>query len=158
MELSVVLVNPDFDAEELDNAATSLRLELADADADVHDLPAGAAPEGTRAIDAATIGGLAVSVSGGLTVLREVLTMIATWRQRGQGSAVRLKLGDDEIELSEATSADQERILEAFLDRQRASAPTPAAPTPAAPALAPAQQSPAQQSPAQQAPADHGSA
>jgi hypothetical protein len=45
--------------------------------------------------------------------------VIRDWLRRGQGTgrAVRLELGGDALELSQASAADQERLIEVFIRR-----------------------------------------
>jgi len=48
-----------------------------------------------------------------------VVSVIGDWLRRGQGTgrAVRLELGGDALELSQASAADQERLIELFIRR-----------------------------------------
>jgi hypothetical protein len=51
--------------------------------------------------------------------LRSVVTAIREWLRRGQGACrtVRLELDGDALELSQASAADQERLVELFVSR-----------------------------------------
>jgi hypothetical protein len=46
-----------------------------------------------------------------------VVSVIRDWLNRGAGTgrAVRLELGGDTLELSQASAADQERLIELFI-------------------------------------------
>ena len=78
---------------------------------------------GTRGLDPATLNALAVAVlgSGGLTAL---VASVRDWLRRGheEPRSVRLEIGGDVIELSGATSDEQERLLSVFLARHEAAA------------------------------------
>jgi hypothetical protein len=51
--------------------------------------------------------------------LRSVVSVIKGWLRRsdGAGRAVRLEIGGDALELSQASTADQERLIELFVIR-----------------------------------------
>ena len=46
-----------------------------------------------------------------------MVSVIRDWLSRGEGTgcAVRLELGGDTLELSQASAADQERLIELFI-------------------------------------------
>jgi hypothetical protein len=81
-----------------------------------------AAPEGTRGLDAATVGTLSVAVlgSGGLTAL---VASLRSWLGREHDSAprtVRLEVDGDVLELTGATPIEQDRVIALFLSRHEA--------------------------------------
>ncbi|MCG5220850.1 hypothetical protein [Streptosporangium sp. KLBMP 9127] len=122
-ELRVYLAEQDADPERLDRATGFLRQELLELDVeDVTLLRAGAAPPGTRAIDVALVGGLMVALGQTATALQAVVSTVSGWLSRGQGTnrTVRIEIDGDVLELSEATSADQMRLLELFVGRHTA--------------------------------------
>jgi hypothetical protein len=57
-----------------------------------------------------------------VTGLTSVIDVIRSWLARGQrtGRGVRLQLGADVLELSQATEADQERIVQLFISHHQA--------------------------------------
>lgn len=89
---------------------------------DVVGLPAGPPPPGSRAVDVAAVGGLLVSLGGAADGLRAVVAAVRDWLSRGDGirRTVRLEIGGDALELSEASVADQDRLIELFVGRHAA--------------------------------------
>ena len=67
----------------------------------------------------ATVGALVIALGQSAEGLRSVVSVIRDWLRRGQGTgrAVRLELGGDALELSQASTADQERLIELFIRR-----------------------------------------
>jgi hypothetical protein len=86
----------------------------------VEPAPAKDPPQGARAVDATAIGSLLVGVAGGGVLMRDVVHLVADWLARRQSGTIKIKLADDELELTYASSAAQRRALEAFLDRHAA--------------------------------------
>jgi hypothetical protein len=118
--LRVQLSEDGADAERIDALTGYLRGELLQLDvADVAALRAGAPPPGARGLDAAAIGGLLVALGGSADGLRLVVDAISKWLRRGGGTPrrVRLELDGDALELSEASTADQERLIGLFVGR-----------------------------------------
>ena len=109
------------DAEWLDDLSRYLRADLTELDVeDVAPLPIGAAPPGSRSGLVAAIGGILVSLGEAADGLASVVSAVRAWLQRGQAQrTVRLELDGDVLELSQASSADQERLVELFLSRHR---------------------------------------
>lgn len=108
------------DAERLAALTGYLRSELLQLDVeDVKALPAGEPPPGARGFNAATVGALMIALGQSAEGLRSVVSVIRGWLQRdgGKGRAVRLELGGDALELSQASTADQERLIELFVRR-----------------------------------------
>jgi hypothetical protein len=122
-ELRLLLEEDGADAERVDLLTGHLRRELAQLDVErVSPLPAGQAPPGTRGLDAATVGGLLVALGQSATALTAVVSAIKGWLARSPGPArtVRLELGGDVLELSQASASDQDRLIELFVQRHAA--------------------------------------
>jgi hypothetical protein len=97
-----------------------LRDELRQLDVEeVSALPGGEPPPGSRAFDAVAVGGLLVTLGRSADGLRSVVGTIRKWLSRGDGvrRTVRLELGGDVLELSEASAAEQQRLIELFVRR-----------------------------------------
>jgi hypothetical protein len=97
-----------------------LRDELRQLDVDeVSALPGGEPPPGSRAFDAVAVGGLLVTLGRSADGLRSVVGTIRKWLSRGDGvrRTVRLELGGDVLELSEASATEQQRLIELFVRR-----------------------------------------
>jgi|ERR1019366_4583347 hypothetical protein len=117
--IRVQLSEEGADAERIDALTGYLRGELLQLDVeDVSALRAGAPPPGARGLDVAAIGGLLVTLGGSADGLRLVVNAISKWLRRGEGTRrVRLELDGDALELSEASAADQERLIGLFVGR-----------------------------------------
>ena len=112
-ELRVRLSEDGGDAERLASLAGFRRQELLQLDVqDVTALWAGEPPLGARAFDVAAIGGLLISLSSSAQV-RAVISAVRNWRTRGE-------IGGDALELSAATVADQDRLIDVFVRRHAA--------------------------------------
>lgn len=113
-----IALSADTDPEQLDAAALQLRRELLGLDAiDVRRAPGPPAPDGTRAIDGPLLGALLVTASDG--AIPAILQLLGIWVRRGHGRSVKLRLGDDAIEVTGVTDETQRELIDAFLARQR---------------------------------------
>ena len=111
-EVDVSVAEVGADAEQLEELTRALREEILALDVEsVVPRSGGEAPPGTRAVDAAAIGALVVSVAPALEALARLVTTVVDWLRRGGTQrTVRLKIGDDELELSGASSAMQQQL------------------------------------------------
>lgn len=119
-ELRLQLSEEGADAERLATLTGFLRDDLLQLDVqDVTSVPHGDAPPGSRAFDAAAVGALLVSLGSTVDGLRAVVSAVRNWLARGQGvrRTVRLEIGGDTLELSEASIADQDRLIDLFVRR-----------------------------------------
>jgi hypothetical protein len=119
-DLRLQLSEEGADAERLAALTSYLRSELLQLDVeDVTALPAGEPPPGARGFDAATVGALMIALGQSAEGLRSVVSVIRGWLRRGdgEGRTVRLEIGGDALELSQASTADQERLIELFVIR-----------------------------------------
>jgi hypothetical protein len=85
-------------------------------------LRTGTPPPGSRAFDVAAVGGLLVSLGSAADGLRAVVAAVRHWLARGDGvrRTVRLEIGGDTLELSEASLTDQDRLIDLFVGRHAA--------------------------------------
>jgi hypothetical protein len=111
-EVDVSVVEVGADAEQLEELTRALRAEILTLDVEsVVPRSGGEAPPGTRGVDAAAVGALVVSVAPALGALARLVTTVVDWLRRGGTQrTVRLKIGDDELELSGASSAMQQQL------------------------------------------------
>lgn len=119
-ELRVQLSEDGADAERLDLLTGYLRRELLQLDVeDVVPFATGEPPPDGRGYDLAAMGGLLVTFGRSLAGLRSVVSAIGKWLRRGavSGRVVRLEIDGDVLELSGATEAEQERLVELFISR-----------------------------------------
>lgn len=113
-ELRILLSEEGAEAERVADLTGYLREELLQLDVeDVAAAPGEAAPPGTRAVDVTQIGELLVSLGGTVGALNQVMTVLRGWlgRCRDRRPTLRVALGDDVLEISEATD---EQVTEAF--------------------------------------------
>jgi hypothetical protein len=119
-QLHLHLSEEGADAERLATLTGYLRGELLQLDVeDVTALPAGEPPPGSRAFDAAAVGALVIALGQSAEGLRSVVSAIRDWLRRGEGTrrTVRLQLAGDALELSQASAADQQQLIELFISR-----------------------------------------
>jgi len=119
-ELRLQLSEEGADAERLAVLTGYLRSELLRLDVEgVSALLAGEPPPGGRVFGVTTAGALVIAVGQSVEGLRSVVSVIRDWLRHGAGTgrAVRLELGGDALELSQASAADQERLIELFVRR-----------------------------------------
>ena len=107
---------PEDDEDELAALARRLRALLLDLDVDsVVSLAADEDAEGAKGLEA-LLGGLVVRF-GTVDGLRSVLAAVTAWAARTERS-VEVSYGEDRLVVNEATSAQQERLVDDFIARQ----------------------------------------
>jgi hypothetical protein len=116
-----LLLDGDGEAAELDEAARQLRRELLELDVDeVRPVVSDTPTPGTRAVDAAVLGSLAITA--GREVIGGVVRALMQWIGRRANRSVKITIGEDSIELSDVSAEDQHRLIESFLARHTAEA------------------------------------
>ena len=112
-----VAVGPDADAEEVAEATLQLRRELLDLDVEAVELPrAGEPPPGTRGVELAALGALAVTVAQS-PLLGPVVAAVRSWLAGSPQRSVKLELDGDALELSGLSSKEQRRLVDEWLRR-----------------------------------------
>jgi len=114
----VELLDPGSDPETRDVLMLDLREELVQLDVEsVSTVPTGPAPPGSKGLDMAAAAALLVQVQGSITALSVLVSAVRTWLQRGKdpSASVKLTIGEQTLELSHATSEQQERLVQEFL-------------------------------------------
>ena len=127
-ELRLEISEEGADAERLATLTGYLRAELLRLDVGNVTAPhAGEAPPGARVVGPATVGALLVALGQSIEGLRSVVSVIRDWLRRGGGTGrtVRVEFDGDVLELSQASAADQERLIESFLSRHAAAGGRP---------------------------------
>ena len=122
-EVRLELAEDGADAERLEEVTGFLRRELLQLDvADVAAVPAGEPPPGSRAFDVLAIGALLVTLGKSAEGLRSVVDAVRHWLTRSGGvrRTVKLEIGGDVLELSEVSTADQQRLIDVFVSRHAA--------------------------------------
>jgi hypothetical protein len=107
----------DTDRAELAELTSDLGGQLRQLDAEVTRPGASAAgPEGTKGIDLGQLSELVVTVAQA-PVLVAVVECIKRWVRHPGASKVRIRVGDDEIEMDGDPSDQQRELIAAFLER-----------------------------------------
>jgi hypothetical protein len=75
-------------------------------------------PPGTRSAGADT-GALLIALGGSGATLPVLIALVRDWLSRRGSGVVRVKIGDDELELPHASPEMQKQVLDAFLGRHR---------------------------------------
>ena len=107
IELTLLVGQPDADAEELDRTTRRLRTELKDLSVESVSLStAGRLPAGAKAADPVTLGAITISLAP--VVIPPLIEFLKSWMARKEGRTVviRKRVGDTstEIEIKSALS------------------------------------------------------
>ena len=125
-ELRLQISEEDADAERLAVLAGYLRAELLELDVeDVTAPQVGELPPGARGAGMDVVGALLVALGQSAEGLQSVISVIRRWLDRSGGNrrTVRLELGGDTLELSQASVDDQARLIELFVSKHTAAGP-----------------------------------
>jgi hypothetical protein len=123
MQMTITLDEADADAERLGQLAEGVRTELLDLGVDdVRPLRTGTVPAGSRGLDVAGIAAFLVSLGGSAEAIHQVVTALRAWIGAGRSAprTVEMTVGDKTLRLSDATLAQQDRIVEEFVRAVRA--------------------------------------
>jgi hypothetical protein len=112
-----VTIGPGADADDVAEATLQLRRELLDLDVEAVELPrAGEAPPGSRAVDVAALGTLAVTLAQS-PLLASVVAAVRSWLAVSRQRSIKLELGGDVLELAGVSSDEQRRLTDEWLRR-----------------------------------------
>ncbi|CAM5627136.1 hypothetical protein [Streptomyces purpurascens] len=118
--LHILLAEEDAEAERVAELTGYLREELLELDVDdVTTLPGGEVPPGARAVDVTQIGALLVTLGSSATALSQVMNVVRSWmgRRHDTHPSLRLQMGEDVLEVSEATDDQVATAFEIFVER-----------------------------------------
>jgi hypothetical protein len=110
----------DADGAWLAELTSYLRSELLDLNVEnVTVLSDSPPPPGARAVDVAAIGALIVTLGQSADALQSVISLASSWLQRSARPSrmVRVEIGGDVLELSQASTAEQEQLVQLYIDR-----------------------------------------
>jgi hypothetical protein len=111
----------DSDAEELEQSTVRLYRRLRESQVEsVARAPGGTAPDGTRAVDPASIGVLLVTLVKSAPGLKSLVTTVWQAMPRDQPRKVKLKIGTDTLELSNASAEQQQQLIDSWVARHAA--------------------------------------
>lgn len=113
-----VEADSEADAEELARLAVDLREQLLELDIERADPAlAGPAPPGTRAGEIFVAGALTVMLAQSSGLLTALVETVQSWVSLVGARSVKLKIDDDELEVTGITRADQRELIKAWIDR-----------------------------------------
>lgn len=116
-KVELIVGDPDEDPAAVSEASDLLLAELALLDFDRLDrLNETERKPGTRSGTAVVVGTL-IGLFSSPVVLRGAVDVATSWLGRQQRGSVTVKCDDDTLELSAASRAQQEALINAFLDR-----------------------------------------
>jgi hypothetical protein len=108
----------DADAQALDELTARLREQLLEVDVrSVTPISAGEPPPGTRAAEALAIGGLLVTLARSPEVLKGIFGVLQGWLARGSARSIELQIGGDTLKVGGLSSAEQQRLINLFVER-----------------------------------------
>jgi len=115
--VAVGVAESGADAERLEDLAGVLGEEILAAGLGSVSVARGSVPPpGSRAVDVAAVGGLLVSVSGSVDVLRHLVGAVRAWLGRSPAErSVELAVGGMRLRVSNASADQQERLVEEFI-------------------------------------------
>jgi len=109
---------PGADPDELERLAQGLRAELLELDVEtVEPAAAGAAPDGSRAVEAMMVGALVVRLARNSEALGAIVRTVRGWLGNGTGRTVRLELDGDTLELTGSSDEERQRLIDAWIER-----------------------------------------
>jgi hypothetical protein len=118
IRVQLAVVDPMVDEEHLEELASSLRAILLDADvADVEPVHRGEMPAGAKAGEVAVIGMLLVTLAQSAEAFTTVVHAVRNWLATNPSRSVKLQVDGNVIELTNATSAEQRRLIDLFIER-----------------------------------------
>ncbi len=121
-EIRITLDDLAADEEQHESMSIALREEILSTDVDdVRFVRTGLAPDGTRGLDATTVNQLLVTMPASLAAMTALVNAVRGWLSRSSDSrSVELTLGDKSLKLAGASSDDQERLVDDFLQSVQA--------------------------------------
>ena len=120
-QLLIRLSEDGADDERLGTLTGHLSRDLVELDDVEVSQARGEAPPNTRSVDAVEVGGLVVTLVGS-GALQQVVSAIRRWLGRGAAQeetarTVRVELDGDTLELTGASSQEQDRLIQLFVLR-----------------------------------------
>ncbi|WP_461036939.1 effector-associated constant component EACC1 [Streptomyces mayteni] len=121
ISVGLVLDTGDGDPEHVEEQLQYLLAELSQLELDSIDRAPSPhpPPARTRGLEAAELGALVIGLGGGGALLPVLLGLVQDWLNRRRAGTIRIRIGDDEIELTASTDEMRQRALEEFLRRHR---------------------------------------
>lgn len=79
----------------------------------------GDAPTGTRGDGAVEVGALIIALGGAGATLPSLIQLLQHWLHRRKSGVIHIKIGDDEIVMTESSDPMRRQALDAFLRRHQ---------------------------------------
>lgn len=129
-ELHVEILAPDADDQRRAILTETLRQDLLALDVDSVTLAStGSAPDGSKGIDAATVGAILVVLTSSVELTKQVVAVARSWLSRGgprnTGQVLKITMNGQSIELHAATVDQQQQLLDAFVAAAASPKPAP---------------------------------
>lgn len=106
---------PDADAERLAQLTSSLRSQLLELDVDnIGRGTDGPVPPGAKGLPGGELGTLLVSLSDS-AVLVALVGVLRSWLGRNKNRRVAISLGEDTLEVTNASAEEQAKLIESWL-------------------------------------------
>lgn len=119
-ELRLDLIDDDTDSVELAQTTQRIRESLLNLDVeDVCTVSAGPAPAGSKAVDAAVIGELLITLMQTPKLLSSIVGVLSSWVSRRASRSVTITLDGDTLELSGASDEERRAVVDTWLARHR---------------------------------------
>jgi hypothetical protein len=108
----------DADADELTQLTNRLREVLLDLDVEaVYSVSGGETPDSSKGIDLLAAGALVVQFVLHPEVLQSIIDGVRSWLGRQHARSIKLTLDGDSLELTKASTAEQDRLVELWVMR-----------------------------------------
>jgi hypothetical protein len=120
ISVELVVDTGDDDREFAEEQLQYLLAELSQLDLESIDRAPSALPgppPGSRGSGAVELGALVIGLGGSGALLPVLVGLVQDWLNRRRSGTIRLKIGDDEIELTRASDEMRQHALEEFLRR-----------------------------------------
>ena len=118
MRVLITIDESGADDERRQELSDRLRAELLDLDVvDARPVREGDPPGGARAVDIADVAAFVVSLGGTAEAFTQIVTALRAWVGRGRSAprTVEVTVGDKTLRLSDATAAQQDRVIDEFV-------------------------------------------
>jgi hypothetical protein len=116
-----VAVDAATDQDEIDELTLRLRRELLELDVRGVDLPRGGeAPPDSKVGEVLAVGTLLVTLAKSVGAVDSIARTVRSWLHGHPERTVELAIGGDTIKVTGASSAEQDRLIDAWLERHAA--------------------------------------
>lgn len=113
---------PEDDDKDLARLTEQLREDITELDVeDVHLVHAGEAPERAKADGSIAWGTLLVALAASGGVLTTLINVLQSWLTRHERRSITVEIGGDKLEVTNISSEEQQRLINAWLSRHRES-------------------------------------